>query len=423
MRLILANCNVIDCVHPDTKSRATVVIENGRIVEIRDGGPTSSTKDDQVVDLAGSYLLPGLWDVHIHPEHPNPAGTTVAQLTAAFGQNLQRGMIEAGVTAVRSGGAGHFMDVAWRRAFEGAGPAGPRVFACGYFLTTTGGHFLTSGHARECDGPYGYAEAIRDQIKHDVDHIKLNLSGGIMGPRWDRHTESFLLREEIETAFALCKQRNFPVMAHATNPESVKMAIKLGAHTVEHAYITDEHCITEFVSSGTWYVPTLSISQLSPSLATTEHEKAYAARKQLAPDLVVRARCRSRRAPQFLPESVICWCQDGFGIRYLPDEGFGIAGVGPVGQVWGYDLAGAVSRHQERRRNVRCWIGAWHRRNRKTGRPDSSYRQPSIGHRKPAKTRAGIERRSDSSRPPGLGHWRPNLRIRSDQLPHRPLVT
>jgi imidazolonepropionase-like amidohydrolase len=156
-------------------------------------------------------------------------------------------------------------------------------------LTTTGGHFLTSGHARECDGPYGYAEAIRDQMKHDVDHIKLNLSGGIMGPRWDRHTESFLLPEEIETAFALCRQRNFPVMAHATNPESVKMAIKLGAHSVEHAYITDEDCITDFVSSGTWYVPTLSISQLSPNLATTEHEKAWAAQKRLAPDLVIRA--------------------------------------------------------------------------------------------------------------------------------------
>ena len=119
-----------------------------------------------------------------------------------------------------------------------------------------------------------------------MDHIKLNLSGGIMGPRWDRHTESFLLPEEMETAFALCKQRNFPVMAHATNPESVKMAIQLGAHSVEHAYIMDEDCITDFVSSGTWYVPTLSISQLSPNLATSEHEKAYAARKQLAEDLV-----------------------------------------------------------------------------------------------------------------------------------------
>ena len=289
MRLILTNANVIDCVNPDPKTQATVIIEDRRILEIRDGGPPTNNSEDRVIDLAGSYLIPGLWDVHIHPEHPVPAGTTVAQITADFGQNLQRGMIEAGVTAVRSGGARDFLDVAWRKAFSGPGPAGPRVFACGNFLTTTGGHFLTSGHARECDGPYGYAEAIRDQMKHDVDHIKLNLTGGIMGPRWDRHTESFLLREEIETAFALCRQRNFPVMAHATNPEAVKMAIKLGAHSVEHAYITDEDCITDFVSSGTWYVPTLSISQLSPHLATTEHEKAWAAQKQLAPDLVIRA--------------------------------------------------------------------------------------------------------------------------------------
>ena len=289
MRLILTNANVIDCVNPDPKTQATVVIEDGRILEIRDDGPRTNNSEDRVIDLAGSYLIPGLWDVHIHPQHPVPAGTTVAQITADFGQNLQRGMIEAGVTAVRSGGARDFMDVAWRKAFSGPGPAGPRVFAWGNFLTTTGGHFLTSGHARECDGPYGYAEAIRDQMKHDVDHIKLNLTGGIMGPRWDRHTESFLLPEEIETAFALCRQRNFPVMAHATNPEAVKMAIKLGAHSVEHAYITDEDCITDFVSSGTWYVPTLSISQLSPNLATTEHEKAWAVQKQLAPDLVIRA--------------------------------------------------------------------------------------------------------------------------------------
>ena len=289
MRLILTNCNVIDCLNPAPKAPATVVIEDGRILEIRDGGPPASASGDRVIDLEGSYLLPGLWDVHIHPQHPVPAGTTVAQITADFGQNLMTGMTEAGVTAARSGGASNWMDVAWRRAFAGPGPAGPRVFACGHFLTTTGGHFLTSGHARECNGPYGYAEAIRDQMKHDVDHIKLNLSGGIMGPRWDRHTESFLLPEEIATAFALCRQRNFPVMAHATNPEAVKMAIKLGAHSVEHAYITDEDCITDFVSSGTWYVPTLSISQLSPNLATTEHERAWAAQKQLAPDLVVRA--------------------------------------------------------------------------------------------------------------------------------------
>jgi hypothetical protein len=32
----------------------------------------------------------------------------------------------------------------------------------------------------EVDGPYGWVKAIREQIKNGVDHIKLNLSGGII---------------------------------------------------------------------------------------------------------------------------------------------------------------------------------------------------------------------------------------------------
>ena len=142
MRLILTNCNVIDCVNPDPKTQATVVIEDGRILDVRDGGPPAGASGGQVIDLEGSYLLPGLWDVHIHPQHPVPAGTTVAQITADFGQNLMTGMFEAGVTAVRSGGARDWMDVAWRRAFAGPGPAGPRVFACGQFLTPSPIHIF-----------------------------------------------------------------------------------------------------------------------------------------------------------------------------------------------------------------------------------------------------------------------------------------
>ena len=78
-------------------------------------------------------------------------------------------------------------------------------------------------------------------------------------------------------------------MAHATNPDAVKMAVKMGAHSVEHGYITDNECIEGLVSSGIWYVPTLSISQLSPNLASTKYEKAYATKKQLAHELITRA--------------------------------------------------------------------------------------------------------------------------------------
>ncbi len=293
MALVLVNCNLIDCMAEGVRPGASVAVDAGRIVAVSDGANAESVRrsdHDEVIDIAGAYLLPGLWDVHIHPEYPNPPGTTVAQLTASFGQNLVSGMTEAGVTSVRCCGAGHFMDVAWKRAFESpTGPAGPNVFASGNFLTTTGGHFLTSGHARECDGPYGFVEAIREQIKNGVDHIKLNLSGGIMGPHWDRHLDSFLLPQEIEAAFSVCHQRSMPVTAHATNPDAVKAAIRLGAHSVEHGYVQDEDCITGFLDSETWYVPTLGITHLTPSQADNQWERAYVERRALPQDLIRRA--------------------------------------------------------------------------------------------------------------------------------------
>ena len=288
MPLALTNANLIDCVNPGVTADATVVIEDGRIVEAG-AGRVSETAGMRVIDLAGAFLLPGLWDVHIHPDYPVPAGTTPAQETANFGRQLSLALTEAGVTGVRCGGAAHFMDVAWKRAFEAGGVVGPRVFASGYFLTTTGGHFLTSGQARECDGPYGFVQAIREQMKNGVDHIKLNLTGGIMGPDWDRHWHSFLLEDELAAAFAICRQREFPVMAHAANPDAVKSALRLGAHTVEHGYIMDEQCIATLSESPTWYVPTLAISHLTEGQAQNEYEKRWLAQRNIAAELQCRA--------------------------------------------------------------------------------------------------------------------------------------
>ena len=289
MRLVLSDVNVIDGITPTPLANAGVAIENGRISEIASGGKPPDTRAAVVLELNGAYLLPGLWDTHVHPEYPPAQGATLAEQTADFGANLSRALTDGGVTGVRCGGAANFMDVAWKRAFDSGKFIGPRIFASGYFLTTTGGHFLTSGQARECDGPYGFVQAIREQIKNGVDHIKLNLSGGIMGPPWDLHKHSFLLEDEIKAAFALCHQREYKVMAHATNPDAVKAAIRLGAHSVEHGYIMDEECIRLFENGDAWYVPTLAISHLTQRQAANDWERDWVERRQIPQDLQRRA--------------------------------------------------------------------------------------------------------------------------------------
>src|SRR5271169_2375969 len=258
MKTILSNAHLIDCVEPTVRPDTAVLIEDGRIRAILPSAEAGSAGDARVIDLKGGYLIPGLWDVHIHPDYLLPDEMPLADQVTLFGHRLAAALTESGITGMRCAGTHHFMDVAWKRAFDSGQHVGPRLFASGHFLTTTGGHFLTSGHALEVDGPYGWVKAIREQIKNGVDHIKLNLSGGIMGPAWDLHTHSFLLDDELRAAFEICRKRGFKVMAHATNPEAVKSAIRLGAHSVEHGYIMDDECIALLLEHQTWCRPSRS---------------------------------------------------------------------------------------------------------------------------------------------------------------------
>jgi imidazolonepropionase-like amidohydrolase len=289
MRTLLTHVNLVDCVQPQARPGSAVLLEEGRIAEIFHT-PEPQVGDAQVIDLQGNWLMPGLWDVHIHPDYfQSTAEMPLAEQVTLFGHRLQAALFDSGIVGFRCAGAHDFMDVAWKRAFDSGQYVGPKLFAAGHFLTTTGGHFLTSGHALECDGPYGFVKAIREQIKNGVDHIKLNLSGGIMGPPWDLHRHSFYLPEELKAAFDICKLREFKVMAHATNPQAVKAAILAGAHSIEHGYILDDECIELFVEHGTWFVPTLSISHLTPNQASNDWEKRWVKNRNLAHALCCRA--------------------------------------------------------------------------------------------------------------------------------------
>ena len=290
MRTLLKNATLIDCVQPLARPGTNVLIgDDGRIEAIRPDAAAADDAELETIDLQGEFLIPGLWDVHIHPDYLSLDDVPLVDQVTLFGNRLMSALTESGITGLRCAGSHHYMDVAWKRAFDSGLHVGPRLFAAGHFLTTTGGHFLTSGHALECDGPYGFVQAIREQIKHGVDHIKLNLSGGIMGPAWDRHQNSFLLDDELKAAFDICRLREFKVMAHATNPHAVKQAILAGAHSIEHGYILDDECIELFLEHDTWFVPTLSISHLTPEQADNDWERRWVKQRNLAHALCCRA--------------------------------------------------------------------------------------------------------------------------------------
>jgi imidazolonepropionase-like amidohydrolase len=82
-------------------------------------------------------------------------------------------------------------------------------------------------------------------------------------------------------------------MSHATNPDAVKNAIRLGAHSIEHGYIMDDECIALLLEHDTWYVPTLAISHLTASQATNPFEAAWVTQRGLSHALCCRAEAAS----------------------------------------------------------------------------------------------------------------------------------
>src|SRR3989442_2066089 len=69
MKTVLSHANLIDRVEPKVRPDSAVLIEDGRIRAILPSGEADSAGDTQMIDLKGGYLMPRLWDVHIHPDY------------------------------------------------------------------------------------------------------------------------------------------------------------------------------------------------------------------------------------------------------------------------------------------------------------------------------------------------------------------
>jgi len=245
---------------------------------------------------------------------------------------------------------------------------------------------------RWVDGPYGWVKAIRDQIKNGVDHIKLNLSGGIMGPAWDLHTHSFLLDDEIRAAFQICRKRGFKVMAHATNPDAVKNAIQLGAHSIEHGYIMDDECIALLLEHQTWYVPTLAISHLTASQATNPFEADWVAERGLSPALCCRAEAASDVHATWFRKALDAGVRMALGSDIRPLKDAALLEMGAVGPRRRDAVADAGSSHAPWRCGVRRRRRPGHGGGGQARRPDCDCRQSARRRHQCTATAAGPER-------------------------------
>src|SRR5438445_2184088 len=105
MKTILSHANLIDCVEPKVRPDTAVLIEDGRIRAILPSGEAGSAGDARVIDLKGGYLIPGLWDVHIHPDYLSLDEMPLADQVTLFGHRLAAALTESGIVGLRCAGA------------------------------------------------------------------------------------------------------------------------------------------------------------------------------------------------------------------------------------------------------------------------------------------------------------------------------
>ena len=279
MSLVITGVHLVDALLPEARRDAWVLVDRATIRQIGQG---PAPRADERLDLGGAWLLPGLWDVHTHLRSTTWTGRDPVQTfpdsVLEQGRNAMDAL-SAGVTSLRVVGVAGWADVAWREAFAAGRFVGPRLFCCGDAIRTTAGHDPFGGTRRmvAVDGPDAFVQAVREQILHGVDQIKLITTGGIMGGGHDVMSAVMFLREELTAAMRIARQRGLPVAVHATAAQAVKWAAEAGAHSIEHGYLLDEEAAALMARHGVYYIPTLALSHLTRDQARTPDEHAYCA--------------------------------------------------------------------------------------------------------------------------------------------------
>ena len=263
----------------------SIVVRDGKITEILPG--KAEVKDAAVIDLSGRTCLPGWTDLHVHiTDQSNPKSYEeefrLDDVDFGFRSvHYAEKTLQAGFTSVRDLGgevAPHLRDAINQKLVRG-----PRIFAAGKSIATTGGHAdPTNGYNSELShliGPPGPTEgvvnsvedarqAVRQRYKDRSDVIKITATGGVLSVAKSGDAPQFTV-DEVKSVVEAAKDYGFKVAAHAHGAEGMKRAVEAGVTSIEHGtYMTDE-VMAMMKEKGTWYVPTIYAGRFVADKAKT----------------------------------------------------------------------------------------------------------------------------------------------------------
>ena len=200
-----------------------VVIRAGKITAVVSAAGLTPPAFAQVVDGTGKYLIPGLWDMHVH---------------SAFGDWFPKGrdvilplFIANGVTGVRDMGGDLPVLLPWRKQIAAGEIVGPRMVVSGPMLDG----YLPDGKLR-------FPSSV--PVMTPADAVKAVDSLKAQGAEFIK-VQSVIPHDAYVAAAQEAHKQELPFVGHVPDHIKITESIALGQKSIEHFMGAQEGCSSE----------------------------------------------------------------------------------------------------------------------------------------------------------------------------------
>jgi hypothetical protein len=204
--VIFTNVNVVSVRDGTIARNMTVVIKQGRISGVAKVGLVDQGRDIQMINADGKYMIPGLWDMHVHSAFVSPAWDEKV---------IYPLYIANGITGVRDMGGDPDVLQDRRKRIESGGLLGPRLILAGPFLA--GGK--SDRQTIAVNTPEDARQAVDTVKKQGLDFVKI------------------LSNVPRDSYFAIADEsskQSIPFVGHVPYSVSVREASTAGQRSIEH---------------------------------------------------------------------------------------------------------------------------------------------------------------------------------------------
>ena len=273
---ILECDNLVDVAAGKVRDNQSVLIQGNRISAAGSRSDVEKALNGATVDstIKLHTCLPGLMDMHVHLRHENSPNHYIKRFVQSEADytlkaaNFARITLDAGFTTVRDLGDGSFETVALRNAISAGHATGPRIFAAGKSIATTGGHADPTNGFKPAlmgeptpaqgvvNGPDEAREAVRYRYKRGADVIKITATGGVLSLAKSGQNPQFTL-EEVTALIETATDYGMGVAAHAHGVEGMRRAVIAGIRSIEHGTYMNSEIMELMKKHDTFYVPTI----------------------------------------------------------------------------------------------------------------------------------------------------------------------